>query len=49
MLKWLKRAREERKIDEMLRFGPPYIGKVGELSDLLQSDYATKRIKPGHA
>lgn len=49
MLRWLKRAREEREIEERVRFGPPYIGQVEELSELLQSDYAAKRIKPGHA
>ena len=49
MFSWLKRARENRQIEDAVRFGPPYQSQVEELSELLQTDYTTKRIKPGHA
>ena len=49
MLKWLKRAREDRQIEKDVHFGPPYLSRVEELSGLLQTDYSTKRIKIGHA
>ena len=49
MLRWLKRAREDRAIEAAVRAGPSHIGQVEQLSDLLQSEYSTKRIRPGHA
>jgi hypothetical protein len=49
MFNWVRQAREDRDITAAVHSGPPYVSRVVELTDLLQTEYASKRIKRGHA
>jgi hypothetical protein len=49
MLKWIARKPEDEKIEDAIRFGPPYASQVLELTAVLHGDLARKRITPGHS